>query len=147
MAASFIQKHKLAIIIASVGVTLCLFAVPYFIVAPKMESCTARTLRKLAGPGAYSIVVVEKGCDGVVGSDTVDVELIASPDGRAQTVFLYGREVSDAKIEVSETYPQVMWESASRLKISVKTVSYIEKRVSEMDGVQIEYNIGSIEYK
>lgn len=150
MTASFISRHKAAFIrtsiISGIVFVVGVFISPWIIIAPDMESCTTFPVQELRGSKLYRVQVLEKDCDGIAGTVTVEVALIPRKGGAQKIVFSYSPTLS-IKIPLKETYPRITWRGSSHLKIIVKAVAEVEKKLSHLDRVHIQYDIGSIEYK
>lgn len=147
MVGPLIRASKSRLIIVGVILAVSAVVATYWILVRRMQSCMTDTVQRIAGNGLYDVHVTEEGCDGIVGSDTVYVQFISRKTGTKRTVFSYGREAANGKIPLRDTYPRLTWKSKSRLQVSVASVSYIDKKLSRVDGIQIEYHIGEVKYK
>lgn len=142
-----VRKHKIALLTLALMLILGGLALHIFAPVPGMESCAVHGLGHVPGPGGYDANVMEEGCDGISGSDTISVVLTSRKTSHSVTVFAYGLEVTDATLSNKNVYPVVTWSAKDRLRISVRAISYVNKKLGEADGVKIDYDIGSIEYK
>ncbi len=147
---TLIRRHKIAAIVAGIVAISCALLALFVLqlaTIPGMESCVAQTLQRVQGPGPYDAYVVEKGCDGIVGSDTVYVELAPREGGKRHTILSYERVTSSTALRTQDTYPRVRWLGKSRLRVSVDAASEIEQKRNKVDGIAVEYQIGSVQFK
>lgn len=147
---TLIRRHKIAAVAVGVVAVLCALVAVFVVqlaTAPGMESCATQTLRRVRGPGPYDAYVVEKGCYGIVGSDTIYVELANRAKGGRRIAFSYEVAGASGTLPARELDPKISWHGPSRLRVSVDVVSSISKKRNDVAGVAIEYHIGSVEFK
>ena len=109
--------------------------------------CQSLVDQLVPGSGDYDIRVIEKGCEGWGGSDTMSIVLSPKKWGLNRTVFVYGRMSYDPRFKRKDVSPSVTWISNNEVQISIDMVSYISTQINQVDGIKFTYSVGAIEYK
>jgi hypothetical protein len=144
---SFIGKHKIAIGVLTVSVVLGAIALRFWSFRQGMEHCESHVEATVPGPGAYDAKVVEEGCDGIVGSDTMSIVLSSRVRRKDSAVFVYSRKTGDPSRSRQDVSPTVTWLDKDTVEISIDMVASIQTQLGEVDGVKVRYRVGAVEYK
>ena len=110
-----------------------------------LEYCESRIDQLIPGPSKYDVKVIEEGCDGIGGSDTMSVVLSLKSQKKEVAVFEYGRKNVDPAINRKDLGPTVKWDN-DNLRISIDMILDIKKQIREFDGIKINYDIGHVVY-
>jgi hypothetical protein len=140
------QKIRIVLVIASLMLTVGGTALVYYTLIRPMVYCESRVDQLVAGPSNYDVKVVETGCNGIAGSDTMSVMLSSKSDRKDIVIFEYGRQNADPSINRDDVGPTIKWDGNS-IHISIDMVSYIKKQLKEVGGINISYEIGAVVYK
>jgi len=110
-----------------------------------LQSCNSHVEQRVPGAGDYEVKIVEETCDCFGGTDTERVVLSSKSRKKEVTLFAYGRKTSDPALHRKDVPPTVTWVNGGRLHIAIDVVSYIRTKVEQSEGIQIDYEIGSVE--
>ncbi|WP_145734380.1 hypothetical protein [Nitrospirillum pindoramense] len=108
----------------------------------KFQSCSIA--EENIGPphNGMQIALVNKLCDGIASSDDVSIK-INMRNGNSDIIMEYGAAYSFVK-ESGEADPNISWNNDGSLNISIGVVSYINKKLSHINGIVVHYDIGRI---
>ena len=141
------RKYRVATIAFVTACVLGVVAVRAWLFPPGMEACATQVAQTVPGPGTYDIKVIEEGCDGIAGSDTMSVVLSSRTRKNDREVFVYGRKNADPRLSREDVPPKVTWLGKNEVEVSIDMVSYIRTKLDQAEGVKIHYRIGAVEYK
>jgi hypothetical protein len=144
-AALFLRRYLKLFLAPAIALVLGAVAFGTWLLPRGTEPCFTQVVQRIPGPGMYDVAVSETGCDGIVGSDTMSVDLVSHVGKKRVTIFQYKRKNADPDLFRQDVPPTVTWLAENRLDISIDMISSLDKLIGEKDGVKINYHIGAVE--
>jgi len=89
-----------------------------------------------------TVIVVEEGCSGFANGASFSIDLVFS-DGTRTTIFKY-EDASWNAAYYGQTTPVIEWVGDNHLRISIGTVTAVQRKVEKLRDVRIDYNIGHV---
>jgi len=139
---------KKILIAAAIGSAAILFiGMKFYHYADEMEECQKRYVGLIPGPKDLDVNISEEFCWGIGGSDAIEIVLFRKNEHRGDIIFSYGRKDFDKSRGGKDDIPHVAWIDPNHIRIAVDAVSDIPIQQSKVRGVNVEYRIGSVEYR
>lgn len=138
---------KITVIFAAfIAMTINIFFVPVFPILIQMIGGVRRCadVEKNIGVSrnGIQVVMLSESCDEAVGYKDASIA-IKMPDGNIATIMDY-EDGDSSGLYNKDTEPSALWESDNSVLITIKSVYFINKKINNINGISIRYNIGKI---